>query len=381
MPQQAGRLQLCPLQSALRAEATPEATQEAPSRLQEMPQGNNTVSCPGSQPFCCAPARCSSASTKKTYLASCRQEACPCHQASGTGCCNREGTCCLGEHYPGPRQQEARLTLPCRQADPHAETTQCYLATCPARPRPQKDQCPTAHSCSRSCHWKSQRHPSDCPANSNCWRSESQASDHPMSSSSQRSQCRASDRPASSNHRRSQCHTPDHPATSSHRRSQRPPQIALQAPDVTGGTSPAATPKHQAFIARRTSTAPKSILWETAYGRSHSPAATAQAAATHRRTSGVPATPEPDCVSPTTSNASIPPEIPPQHPTEGNPDPRDRRQADHATGSKPATDEVEDPEDQQPMVRAATLWQTAWTEELQAAASFDNFDRLVDRLT
>ncbi|CAM2115442.1 unnamed protein product [Caretta caretta] len=66
--------------------------------------------------------------------------------------------------------------------------------------------------------------------------------------------------------------------------------------------------------------APESILRDAAYGRSHAPAATAQAAATHRRTSGVPATPEPDRGSPTTSNASIPPEIPPQHPPEGNPD-------------------------------------------------------------
>ncbi|EMP28680.1 hypothetical protein UY3_14217 [Chelonia mydas] len=33
------------------------------------------------------------------------------------------------------------------------------------------------------------------------------------------------------------------------------------------------------------------------------------------------------------------------------------------------------------MVRAATPWQTAWTEELQATASFDDFDLLVDRLT
>ncbi|CAM2100506.1 unnamed protein product [Caretta caretta] len=158
------------------------------------------------------------------------------------------------------------------------------------------------------------------------------------------------------------------------------PQIALQTPEVTGGTSPAATPKHQAFIARWPSAAPKSILQDTAYGRFHAPAATAQAAATHRRTSGVPATPEPDRISPTTSNASIPPEIPPQHPTEGNPDPRDRWQADH-TGFEPAPDKVEVHEGQQPMVRAATPWQTAWTEELQVAASFDDFGLLVDRLT
>ncbi|XP_043406674.1 renalase isoform X1 [Chelonia mydas] len=156
-------------------------------------------------------------------------------------------------------------------------------------------------------------------------------------------------------------------------------QIALQTPDVTGGTSPAATAKNRAFIARQPSTAPKSILRDTAYGRSHAPAATAQAAATHRRTSGVPATPEPECVSPTTSNTSIPPEILPQHPTEGNSDPRDRRQADHA-GFEPAPHEVKDHAGQQPMVRAATAWQTAWTEELQAAASFDEFDLLVDRL-
>ncbi|CAM2120206.1 unnamed protein product [Caretta caretta] len=128
-----------------------------------------------------------------------------------------------------------------------------------------------------------------------------------------------------------------------------------------------ATPKHQAFIARWT------ILRDTAYGRSHAPAATAQAAATHRRIGNVPATPELDRVSPTTSNASILPEIP----TEGNPDSQDRRQADQAAGSKPAPDEVEGPEGQWPMVRAATPWQTAWTEELQAAATFDDFDLLV----
>ncbi|CAM2106925.1 unnamed protein product [Caretta caretta] len=87
--------------------------------------------------------------------------------------------------------------------------------------------------------------------------------------------------------------------------------------------------------------------------------------------------PEPDRVSPTTSNASILPEIPPQHPTERDPDPRDRRQADHA-GSP---DKVEDHEGQQLMVKAATQWQTAWTEELQVAASFDDFNLLVDRLT
>ncbi|CAM2111810.1 unnamed protein product [Caretta caretta] len=158
------------------------------------------------------------------------------------------------------------------------------------------------------------------------------------------------------------------------------PQTAPRAPDVAGGTSPTDTPKHWAFIARRPSTAPTSILQDIAYGRSHAAAATAQAAATHRRTSGVLATLKPDRVSPTTSNASILPEIPPQHPTEGNPDPRDRRQADHA-GFEPAPDEVEDHEGQAPMVRAATLWQTAWTKELQVASSFDDFDLLVDRLT
>ncbi|EMP27109.1 hypothetical protein UY3_15803 [Chelonia mydas] len=126
------------------------------------------------------------------------------------------------------------------------------------------------------------------------------------------------------------------------------PQTALRAPDVTGGISPAITAKHRALIARRPNTAPESILQDAAYGRSHAPAATTQAAATPRRTGGVPATPEPDRVSPTTSNASIPPEIPPQHPTEGNPDPRDRRQADHA-GFEPAPDEVKDHEGQQLM--------------------------------
>ncbi|CAM4697877.1 unnamed protein product, partial [Caretta caretta] len=143
---------------------------------------------------------------------------------------------------------------------------------------------------------------------------------------------------------------------------------------------PAATRKHRALITRRSSTAPESVLRDAAYRRSHPPAATAQAAVTPRRTSGVPATSKPDRVSPTTSNASIPPEIPPQHPTKGNPDSRDRRQADHA-GFEPARDEVEDHEGQQPMVRAATPWQTAWTKELQAAASFDDFDLLLDRLT
>ncbi|CAM5171782.1 unnamed protein product [Eretmochelys imbricata] len=158
------------------------------------------------------------------------------------------------------------------------------------------------------------------------------------------------------------------------------PQTALRAPDVTGGTSPAATGKHRALIARRSSTAPECILRDAAYGRSHAPAATAQAAVTPRRTSGIPATPEPDRLPPTMSNASIPPEIPPQHPTEGNPDSRDRRQADHA-GFEPARDEVEDHEGEQPMVRAVTPWQAAWSEELQAAASFDDFDLLLDRLT
>ncbi|CAM2118686.1 unnamed protein product [Caretta caretta] len=140
------------------------------------------------------------------------------------------------------------------------------------------------------------------------------------------------------------------------------PQTSL--PPTTGGTSPATTPKNQAFIARRTSTAPKSILRDTAYGRTHAAAATAQAAATRRRTGDTSATREPDSVSPTTSNATIPPEIPPQNPIEGDPDPQERRQANHATGSKPAPDEVEDPEGQRPMVRAATPWQTAWTEKL-----------------
>ncbi|CAM2115248.1 unnamed protein product [Caretta caretta] len=243
---------------------------------------------------------------------------------------------------PGSQPRKATLQAAIKKPAPVARPAQRDAVI------EKKDQHPAVHSCSRSCRRKNQRHP---------WA----ALRTPTAGRARAAPQTALQAPAA-------------------RGASATPQIALQTPDVAGGTSPAATAKHRAFIARRPSTAPESILRDTAYGRSHSPAATAQTAATPRRISGVPATPEPDCVSPTTSNASIPPEIPPQRPIEGNPDPRDRRQADPA-GFEPALDEVEDHEGQQPMVRAATPWQTAWTEELQAAASFDDFDLLLDRLT
>ncbi|CAM4585880.1 unnamed protein product [Lepidochelys kempii] len=158
------------------------------------------------------------------------------------------------------------------------------------------------------------------------------------------------------------------------------PQAAQQAPRTTGETNPAATENHRALLTRQPSTTPESILRDAANSGSHVPAAAAQAPATPRRTSNVPAIPEPDRVPPTTSNASIPPEIPPQPPTEGNDGSRDGRRVDCA-GDESASDKVEDHEGQQPVERAATPWQTAWTAELRATASFDDFDLLVDRLT
>ncbi|CAM2103273.1 unnamed protein product [Caretta caretta] len=153
------------------------------------------------------------------------------------------------------------------------------------------------------------------------------------------------------------------------------PQAAQQAPRTTGETNPAATENHRALLTRQPSTTPESIQRDAANSGSHVPAAAAQAPATPRRTSNVPAIPEPDRVPPTTSSASIPPEIPPQPPTEGNDGSRDGRLAD-CEGDESASDKVEDHEGQQPVERAATPWQTAWTAELRATASFDDFDLL-----
>ncbi|EMP32870.1 hypothetical protein UY3_10007 [Chelonia mydas] len=286
---------------------------------------------------------------------------------SPTGCCNREGTCCFGEHYPGPRQQEARLTLSRRQANLHTETTQYYPAPCPAHPRPHRAtaapqtalRTPTAGGARAMSQTTLQapaaRGASAKPQTALPLQPSEEPMPHPRptlrapvtrGASTHTYHLQMSlEEPAPQPHESTRPSSPDGPA--------RPPSPfcgTLLTGDLTVQRQP---PRQQPLIEGPAVSPQRSDL----------------------------ATPKLDRVSPTTSNASIPPEIPPQHPTEGNPDPRDRQQADHATGSKPATDEVEDPEDQQPMVRAATLWQIAWTEELQAAASFDDFNLLVDRLT
>ncbi|KAG6929039.1 hypothetical protein G0U57_006544, partial [Chelydra serpentina] len=132
-------------------------------------------------------------------------------------------------------------------------------------------------------------------------------------------------------------------------------------------------------ILRQTAAAPEAIRPTPATRRSHAPTATPQTAATHGRPNTTPAPIDPARLPPTTNSDITPPATTPQDSTERPPDPQTRQPTNHTANPLPTP--TEEPEGQRPTTRPVTPWQTAWIEELQATASFTEFDLLIDRLT
>uniref|UniRef100_A0A8C4W9S7 ribonuclease H n=1 Tax=Gopherus evgoodei TaxID=1825980 RepID=A0A8C4W9S7_9SAUR len=144
---------------------------------------------------------------------------------------------------------------------------------------------------------------------------------------------------------------------------------------------PAATTKlhHQSPIIRRTNTTPKDARPVPATRRLRAHTDTHQITTTHERPGATSTPTNPNQVPPATNNGATPLVTLPQEPTKRPPRPLVKQPVDHTTNPLPTP--VEETEQRRPKDRPATPWQAIWIEELQVAASFEDFDSLINRLT